>query len=58
MVDEYRAVVRPSCSYVSRDNRKTQAKFKCVECNYDNHADIVGAMNVKERGQRLLACGE
>lgn len=48
----------PCCNYVSEDNRKTQAQFKCVSCNYKNHADVVGAMNVLERGHRLLARGE
>ena len=48
----------PCCSNVSKDNRKTQAKFECVECGYENHADLVGAINILERGHRLLACGE
>lgn len=46
------------CGHVSKDNRQTQAKFLCVECGYENHADVVGAINVLERGYRLLACGE
>ncbi|HCN91203.1 MAG TPA: transposase [Oxalobacteraceae bacterium] len=48
----------PCCSHVSKDNRLTQAKFLCVDCGYENHADVVGAINVLERGYRLLACGE
>ncbi len=48
----------PNCKHVSEDNRKTQALFKCVKCKYENHADVVGAMNILERGHRLLACGE
>jgi len=48
----------PDCHHVSADNRKTQASFECVICNYSNHADMVGAVNVLERGYRLLACGE
>ncbi len=48
----------PCCGHVSKDNRKAQAKFDCVECGYDNHADLVGAINILERGHRLLACGE
>jgi putative transposase len=48
----------PACGHVSGENRKTQAKFVCVECGYENNADVVGAINVLERGQRLLACGE
>jgi putative transposase len=47
----------PACSHVSGDNRKTQAKFECVECGYENNADLVGAINVLARGHRVLACG-
>ena len=48
----------PACGHVSGDNRKTQAKFLCVSCGYENNADLVGAINVRERGHRSLACGE
>ena len=48
----------PACGHVSKDNRQTQAKFLCVACGYEDHADVVGAINVLERGYRLLACGE
>ncbi len=48
----------PACHHVSEYNRKTQSKFECVHCRYKNHADAVGAINVVERGLRLLACGE
>jgi putative transposase len=48
----------PCCGHVSKDNRQTQAKFLCGDCGYENHADVVGAINVLERGYRLLACGE
>jgi putative transposase len=48
----------PDCDHVSEHNRKTQAQFECVNCKYKNHADVVGAMNILERGHRLLACGE
>ena len=48
----------PCCGHVSGDNRLTQAKFLCVDCGYANNADVVGAINILERGYRLLACGE
>ncbi len=48
----------PCCGHVSKDNRRTQAQFLCVDCGYQNHADVVGAINILERGHRLLACGE
>lgn len=43
----------PWCGHVSRDNRRTQALFLCVDCGYENHADIVGAINVLARGHRV-----
>jgi putative transposase len=48
----------PECGHVSADNRRTQAHFACVECGYEENADLVGAINVLERGHRLSACGE
>jgi putative transposase len=48
----------PCCGHVAKENRQTQAKFLCVDCGYAENADVVGAINVLERGQRLLACGE
>lgn len=48
----------PCCGHVSKDNRQTQATFLCVDCGYEQHADVVGAINVLERGHRLFACGE
>ena len=47
----------PECGHVSPDNRLTQAQFACVECEYENNADLVGALNVLERGYRLSASG-
>ena len=48
----------PECHHITADNRQTQATFVCVQCHYENHADVVGAINVLERGYRLLACGD
>lgn len=48
----------PCCGHVAKENRLKQAEFLCVDCGYAENADVVGAINVLERGQRLLACGE
>ncbi|TCK32515.1 putative transposase [Paraburkholderia sp. BL8N3] len=48
----------PCCAHVAKENRKTQARFACVSCGYENHADVVGAINILERGQRSLACAD
>ncbi|MHB8254949.1 MAG: RNA-guided endonuclease InsQ/TnpB family protein, partial [Acidiferrobacter sp.] len=29
----------------------------CVVCGYENHADLVGAINVLAAGHAVLACG-
>jgi len=31
---------------VSADNRQMQAQFRCVECGFEENADVVGAINV------------
>ncbi len=48
----------PCCGHVAKENRLKQAAFLCVDCGYAENADVVGAINVLGRGQRLLACGE
>ncbi|WP_143164473.1 zinc ribbon domain-containing protein, partial [Lampropedia hyalina] len=48
----------PECGCVSKDNRQTQARFACVECGYEENADVVGAINVLRAGHARLACGE
>lgn len=48
----------PCCGHVSSENRKTQARFACVECGHTNNADVIGAINVLRAGHARLACGE
>jgi putative transposase len=40
----------PRCSHISKENRLSQAEFKCQKCEYTNNADIVGALNILARG--------
>lgn len=44
----------PACGHVAAANRPTQARFCCVECGYEEHADRVGAINVLHRGLQLF----
>ncbi len=46
----------PCCGHVSADNRQTQARFKCVECGFEENADVVGAINILRAGHARLAC--
>ena len=48
----------PCCGHIAKENRLSQAKFLCVDCGYEENADVVGAMNVLARGHRVAACGE
>jgi len=45
----------PSCGHITKENRKTQSEFKCVDCGYTENADVVGAINILQRGQAILA---
>jgi transposase len=44
----------PACSHTDADNRKTQARFECVDCGFVQNADVVGAMNILSRGLRAV----
>ena len=48
----------PRRGHIAKENRQTQAEFVCVDCGYENNADVVGAMNVLAREYRVLAGGE
>ncbi|GAB3372088.1 RNA-guided endonuclease TnpB family protein [Azotobacter armeniacus] len=46
----------PACGHVSTDNRQIQARFACVECGFEENADLVGAINVLRAGHAQFAC--
>lgn len=46
----------PCCGHVSADSPQTQARFACVECGFEENADVVGAINVLRAGHARLAC--
>jgi len=46
----------PCCGHVSADNRQTQARFACVECGFEDNADVVGAINILRAGHARFAC--
>ena len=54
---QYTSQTCPCCGHVSKDNRQTQARFECVECGFEENADLVGAINVLAAGHAVLACG-
>ena len=46
----------PICGSVTAENRKTQARFRCVTCGFEENADVVGAINILRAGHARLAC--
>jgi putative transposase len=48
----------PACGHSEAANRTTQTQFRCLECGFCAHADLVGAINILARGHRVAACGD
>lgn len=48
----------PKCTHKSKENRKTQSHFECVNCGFSGNADHIASINILARGHRVLACGE
>ena len=53
---QYTSQTCPCCGHVSADNRQTQARFACVECGFEDNADVVGAINILRAGHARIAC--
>jgi putative transposase len=45
------------CGHIARENRESQAVFRCVKCGHHDHADANAARNVLARGLALVADG-
>ena len=46
---EYTSQQCSCCVYIHKDNRKTQERFKCIHCGYEENADLNASINIKER---------
>lgn len=51
------------CKHIAKENRKTQATFKCVKCGHKENADLNASKNILDayleaEGQAVLVCGE
>jgi len=42
------------CGHTDKENRKTQARFRCVSCGYMSSADTNAAMNIRRLGMAQL----
>ena len=43
----YTSQTCPECGHCERSNRKSQSEFRCKACGHEQHADIVGARNIR-----------
>jgi putative transposase len=41
----------PRCGTIHKNNRRTQALFRCVSCGFQHNADIVAALNLREQAR-------
>ena len=41
---------RISCGHVAKENRVSQAEFRCVKCGHEAHADVNAAVNILRAG--------
>ena len=46
-----------ACGFIHAENRKTQARFACVACGHQEHADVNAAKNILAAGHAVSACG-
>jgi putative transposase len=46
----------PQCDHVSAENRRTQERFHCMACGFEENADRVGAINILRAGHARCAC--
>jgi putative transposase len=47
---KYSSQTCPKCGHISKENRKTQANFKCTKCHYQANADYVASINLLNIG--------
>lgn len=46
------------CGHISAENRRTQAKFRCVQCGHSENADVNASHNILAAGRAVIAHGD
>jgi putative transposase len=47
-----------SCGHVDPRSRESQARFRCVQCQHVENADVNAAKNILAAGHAVTACGD
>ena len=50
----YTSQTCPVCQHIDESNRESQAVFRCKACGFQDHADRVGATNIRTRAMETL----
>ena len=53
---QYTSQTCSHCGCIDKQNRPSQAVFKCVACGFAAHADHNAALNILAAGHAVLAC--
>ena len=54
----YTSLQCSECHHRTKENRISQADFKCVMCHHEEHADLNAAKNILAAGRAVQACGD
>lgn len=54
---EYTSQTCSKCGCIDKNNRPTQARFKCTACGFESNADHNAALNILAAGHAVSACG-
>ena len=52
----YTSQTRSCCGHRAKENRLSQAVFRCLACGYEENADVNAARNILTVGQTGMAC--
>ena len=54
---QYTSQTCSHCGCIDKQNRTTQARFHCLACGFECHADHNAALNILAAGQAATTCG-